>query len=370
MKQLDPLPPRPSEFYIYSNCPASYQLMRASGEEPATTYAFKGTRIHKVLAGHGGMELLDPDESKTFEELWEAFRVALREWRGSDKIDEVWSEEVFPYLSPDGKTIFLGHPDRIIRSGSRLFIVDYKTGYHTLDAITATNCQLRGYVALADANLRGITEITVWIDKPGKRDLPAVFDRGEITRARVWSLDLVQRVADPEVSKQPNKGDWCKYCSGKVICPAWKQEIQNIAASQDVVDIMPDEALALLAPKLDIAAKVIDRLKARLEERVRKHPGAFPGWHFRPGQLRPKIEDAHQAFIALCDVLNADTFMSISKIGIGDLVAAYREQTGCTWEAARYEVEKKLGEALTYIRQKDSLVYELPKPAIEDADGH
>lgn len=362
------LPARGSEFYIYGNCDISYELMRKSGEEPATVYAFKGTKVHRVLAAAGSIGDLDPSESKTFEELWNKFREILRDWRAGAQIDEVWNEQEFVYRI-EGQVLFTGHPDKVIKSQARLFIPDFKTGWHPLDAISATNLQLRSYVALADANIDGIEEITVWIDKPGKTTPPALYNRTAIDAATEWAVDVAKRVTAPG-KKKPLRGPWCQYCSGKVICPLWRDEIQALAASSDeLVDQLPDHQLALIGPKLDIAGKVIARLKARLEERVRENPEFFADWHFEPGRAMPEILSVTEAWLALKDDLDgdADAFMGATQLTIGELVKLYRAKTKTTWKAAREQVDKKLGENLKYERAKPSLVYDPQPRAINTA---
>jgi hypothetical protein len=351
-------PPRASELYIISNCDAAWGLIRKSGEEPATSFAQKGTRIHRVLAASGSMGDLDPDEHKTFEELWNKFREMVRTWREGAPVDNVWNEHEFSFVH-EAQVILTGHPDKVIKSGSKAFIPDFKTGWHTLDAISATNAQLRGYVVLASANIPGLEEITVWIDKPGKTDPPALYDKDAIEAAKEWVIETVNRVTSVEAQLKPTRGEWCQYCAGKVICPLWRGEIEMLAeATNDLVEEMPDHQLALIAPKLDIARKVIDRLKARLESRVRANPNFFADWHFKPGRADPEIQSVEKAWLAMKGTLEAPVFLEATKIGIGKLVELYREATKTTWDDARAAVEKKLGDNLKYSRAKPSLVYD------------
>ena len=43
--------PRASAFYALSNCPASFALSQASGEEPPTPHSDHGTEVHQVISG-------------------------------------------------------------------------------------------------------------------------------------------------------------------------------------------------------------------------------------------------------------------------------------------------------------------------------
>jgi hypothetical protein len=353
---------RASETYIYENCDASYGLMQQAGQEPTSIWADKGTRIHRVLAASQEINAgdLTPDESQIFEDLFAGLRRQLEVWRQGQEIDRSWIEQEFVWRI-SGDVHYVGHPDKVLKSGDRLFIPDFKTSWQPLDGISATNAQLRAYVAIVDANIEDdIREATVWIDKPGRKDAPAVYDREAIQQAKILLRNTAVRVTG-KGEKTTNRGPWCTYCSGKVICPAWHQEIQSFAADIEPIDSLPDQQLAELAPKLDIAAKVIERLKARLEERVKANPEFFSDWRFKSGHLVGKIESVAQAWLSIKSEFDPKTFLELTKLQIGKLTEAYRELHKCSWEDARAALEKKLGNNFKYVRTKDQLVYD-PQP--------
>jgi hypothetical protein len=138
----------------------------------------------------------------------------------------------------------------------------------------------------------------------------------------------------------------------------WRDEIQSFADNPaETIDSLPDQRLAELAPKLDIAARVIERLKARLEERVKANPEAFSDWHFKPGHLVGKIESVSQAWLALKTEFDPKSFLDLTKLQIGKLTDAYRQLHKCSWEEARSGLEKQLGTNFKYVRTKSQLVY-------------
>jgi hypothetical protein len=345
--------------------------MREAGEEPTTIFADKGSRIHRVLAASQeiGPGDLAPDESQIFEDLFAGLRRQIEVWRQGAEIDRSWIEQEFVWrISTDVQ--YVGHPDKVLKSGDRLFIPDFKTGWNPLDAISATNAQLRAYVAIVDANIQDdIREATVWIDKPGRKDAPAVYDRNAIQQAKIVLRNMAVRITG-KGEKVPNRGPWCTYCSGKVICPLWRQEIQTFASDDiEPIDSLPDQQLAELAPKLDIAAKVIERLKARLEERVKANPNAFSDWHFKSGHLVGKIESVAQAWLSIKSEFDPKSFLELTKLHIGKLTDAYRQLHKCTWEEARTAINMKLGDNLKYIRTKSQLVYDPQPHNITDING-
>jgi hypothetical protein len=255
--------PRSSFFYSMDNCDAAFELSQASGEEPSTPYAEKGTRVHAVLAAKMPAKLLDDAEANLAADLGTQQVRLETAWLNGEVAQEVLIEQRL-WLRKGLKPLYSGQPDRVTKSGVRALIPDFKTGWHPLDHIVATNCQLRSYVPLVVEEFSDLEEVTVAIHKPGKRTPPAVFDKEGIVDAREWALDVVAR-ATAKGPKKPTRGPWCTYCSGKVLCPLWRDEIAVRAQQYELaVRDIPDVVLRELAPNLGIAATVIEKLQKRL----------------------------------------------------------------------------------------------------------
>jgi hypothetical protein len=258
----------------------------------------------------------------------------------------------------------------VILSGTRLLIPDFKTGWHPLDHIVATNAQLRSYVPLAvgEIEARGgdlveIEQVTVAIIKPGKKSPPAVFDRQAIHDARVWALDVVDR-ATSKGPKKPNRGPWCTYCSGKVLCPLWRDDILQVAARVDVaVRDIPDLVLRELAPNLSIAATVIEKLQVRLEARVREAPNNFPDWRFDPGEKKRHLEHVAKAAQILIEgeYLTSMQFLDCCSAGITKLEANIKKANDFTNAQTAEVVKKTIGHLIDIRPNRDRLIYD-PKP--------
>ncbi len=187
--------PRSSSFYTYDNCDAAFELSQASGEEPSTPYAEKGTRVHRVLAKNAPKEQLDDAEIDLAADLDVQHRKFLTAWLNGAEIEFELVEERL-WMRKGLKPLYSGQPDRVVLSERRLLIPDFKTGWHPLDHIVATNAQLRSYVPLAVDHFNEmmgiigpIQEVTVAIHKPGKKSPPAVFDAETINDARAWAAN-------------------------------------------------------------------------------------------------------------------------------------------------------------------------------------
>jgi uncharacterized protein DUF2800 len=355
--------PRSSFFYAMDNCEAAYELSVASGEEPPTVYAEKGTAVHRVLARKADPATLEPADADLARDLDEK-RVRMEDkWLDGKQPDEVLIEERL--WMRDGLTpIYSGQPDRVVRFGKRIYIPDFKTGWHPLDHFSATNCQLRSYVPLADEYFDGIEEALVAIIKPGKQSPPALFGPEEIIDARIWAVALANRATKPG-PKTPNKGPWCTYCSGKVLCPLWRAEVLSFAERANlVVSEIPDAALAELAPQLEMAATVIKKLQDRLWGRVQLAPENFPDWRLEPGDKRRSIEnlgELYERVVTRDAALSFDEFLEACKISIGAVEGAIRKNKQYTWAETYEYFARKLGDLITIKPNRSKLIYD-PKP--------
>jgi hypothetical protein len=360
--------PRSSSFYAMDNCEAAYELSVASGEEPPTVFAEKGTAAHKVLARKEDPATLEPADADLVRDLDEKRAKIERRWLLGKEPDEVLIEERL--WMHDGLTpIYSGQPDRIVRLDKRVFIPDFKTGWHPLDHFTATNCQLRSYVPLADEYFDGIEEAQVAIIKPGKQSPPAVFGPEEILNARAWAVEVATR-ATKTGPKKPNKGPWCTYCSGKVLCPLWRAEVLSFAERADlVVSEIPDAALAELAPRLELAATVIEKLRLRLWGRVQLAPGNFPDWRMEPGDKRRNIDDLGTLYdrtVTRDAALSFSEFLEACRISITELERTIRKNKQMTVAETHQYFAQNLFDLIETKPNRSKLVYD-PGPKQIDA---
>jgi hypothetical protein len=365
MNQVDRYP-RGSAFYIYDNCDISFELMQKAGEEPATIYAFKGTRGHAALAGRLAPSALEADEKSTYDTLVERYDTSLRTWLREEPAPHTQLIEHRMWMRAGLRPLYSGQPDKVIIVRERAFIPDFKTGWHPLDAITATNCQLRAYVPLVHQEVEGIEEITVKIVKPGKLSPAAIYDKEAIKDATAWALEVVGRITTP-APKKPNRGPWCEYCSGKVLCPLWKDELHQLSVyDKTIFTEATDTVLREIGPKLDIAAKVIERLKLRLEKRVREEPALFPDWRIEPGDRRRRIVDLVKAYAALSTKgVTPHEFLAGCTGKVVDLETTFRKKNGLKSIDTPREFNKLLGDALVFEPNKDKLVYVPTTPETE-----
>ena len=361
--------PRGSGFYAYSNCTVSFQLSQASGEEPPTEFSDRGTDVH------GGIRERKHDDP----DIWDEAK-ALIDLR-DDRVNR-WSQggkqtivrEKRLWIRQGLKPIYSGQPDEYVVEGRHVFLSDYKTGWHPQDAYAATNCQLRAYVPLIDADLKHeIDDITVAIHKPGAQSPPAIFDREAIDAAYHWAVSVAATATVEGTRKKPNRGPWCKYCAGKVLCPLWREEIMSISElSAAIASDIPDSMLRQIAPRLELAKQVTEKLLERLYDRVKAKPDLFSDWGFKEGQTKRKITDtigAYNGLVAKSKVLSAGEFLACCSASITNIETLVKKHTGLNNLPLKDKVAELLGEALEIKQNKDQLVYE-PKEALLEDELH
>jgi hypothetical protein len=372
VKQLYERYPRSSSFYAYENCEASFELMQAAGEEPPNIFSDRGNEVHALLSGKKDPALAGDAEVELATELDLQDKALAKKLYAGLQVDEEHFEERL-WLRNGLLPIYSGKPDRwrlygASRGAHWVYLADFKSGWHPLDHYVATNCQLRSYVVLLDeASGRTLAQAVVAIHKPGKKSPPAVFDRAELDQARGWALQVVAKVT-AKGPKTPNRGPWCTYCSGKVLCPAWRKEIEMLAPySSAVVADIPDLVLAQMAPHLDLAKTVIEKLMDRLKERVKERPDLFVGWRFAPGEARRSLdparnEDAFEILVTKGADLTFADFLASARMSVTALEASLMKNRHLSKPSATELLNTKLAAVIEKKLPDPHLVYD---PAIQ-----
>jgi hypothetical protein len=357
--------PRSSSFYIFSNCDPSFELQQAAlaaGEEPATVFSDRGNDTHGVLSGRIDPALVDDATVELAAELDTQDKdFAGKLYKKADVNEEKAEERL--WLRNGLLPLYSGQPDRwTLFEGNKVYLRDFKSGWHPLDHYVATNSQLHSYVALLDEHYEHkLDTVIIQIIKPGKKSPPAIFDRDAIHASRMWALAVVDKVTRPG-PKTPTRGPWCTYCAGKSLCPLWAKEIQALAPmiEADVTEI-PDLVLRELAPKLSLAATVIDKLLARLKSRVKARPDLFPDWRFAPGDARRSIKDPARAYSALVDrkhLLDPDAFFASVSVAVTRLESHIAKDQKVTRASAAELMANALGDLMEKVAPEPHLVYD------------
>lgn len=369
--------PRASSFYAYSNCAASFALSLQSGDEPPTPQSDHGTAVHAVISGKVDRGTVEEEVLEEADALKAQKQAFFDQWVGADYAGHV---EERLWMRFGTKLVCSGQPDEWGRSvtarnlpGPVVALSDIKTGWHPFDEIVATNSQIRAYAGLIYQYCgNDIDRLVAAIHKPGHPLSPAIFDRVALEESLKWTAEVATIAIEGLTMSpppKPNRGPWCKYCAGKVLCPLWKDEVMSLSSYADIsVAELPDSQLRAIAPYLDQAAAVVERLQLRLRHRVNARPDFFSDWRLEPGVARRRISDTIAAFKVLCGKdkpLDAGSFLSACRVSVTDLQIMLRKALGITSRAAADYMDKELAEGiLDRTKPEPKLVYdpkELPK---------
>ena len=360
--------PRASGFYAYANCVVSFRLSQAAGPEPSSTDSVFGTSVHAILTGGASPIDFDSSVREMAATLERSYTQSFHAWEKSlpenARLGELYSERRL-YFKRAHFTLASGQPDRFLAASTHhVYLADFKTSWRPIDSYPVTNAQLRVYAALIfDFYRHKIDSLTAAIHKPGSTLPPAFFTKSDLVLATKWVKEITSDSIAPPPDSYPRKGPWCRYCSGKILCPLWQAELTQLSSfALTQLDSLSDQALANLAPRLDLAAKIISRLSERLYDRVAHCPASFPGWSIIQGSFRRKISSPAQAYKHLVKngPLDHDTFLAATRVSISALRSVLSSTLSLSPQAADALLESSLSPdgTLTKTQSPPTLSYD------------
>lgn len=249
------------------NCPGSVALVTKVPPKPSSSYAEEGTFLHecmeRILNGESIDTFKDATEEQINEKLRPAF-AALDEIDPDGKLE--FQTEVHVAFSEPLQEVF-GSCDVVGRRGDTAIILDWKFGSGVwVDA--EENDQLMFYAAAAMHTescrwaFEGVSKIECIIVQP-----PYV-KVWETTPGRIknFERELVRAIHSAMREDAPlKKGDHCRWCAAKAICPLMNGEAKRAVKTQ--LDNLPDLSDALkLADLLEPWIKDVRDLALRAME--------------------------------------------------------------------------------------------------------
>ncbi len=283
--------PSASSAHRYACCPGSFLLEQQVTEpEVSSSDATTGNRIHGRLAGEK-IDLTDDELSLAvkctndeenivqgvFGIIGSADLLPIRErrfWAYDANLARDWS----------------GKPDVVYRKGSRVLIIDYKTGRGAVEHATG-NLQLRALAVLVADHFGDVNEVTVAIIQPlAGPPSRCTYSGEDLDMARVQINELMADVKRPGQPRVPLT-DACKYCRAKPICPEARGVVETLPATVQKESgeiVMSPEQIAAFLDKIPLAEAVIESVRGKAR-RILEAGGAIPGWKLKPGAVRESI---------------------------------------------------------------------------------
>jgi len=274
------------------NCPGSYQLITALPPQPDSTSSF----AEEGTFGHAVMDLIARKRMKApgvrmADEAADLLGVTVYDREVTQKhLDELIYPAIeamealegihgggFKVVAVEAKVRFPGVPafgtvDLILRSNSHILLADYKFGVGVVTAVYADehgermNPQLMFYLAAAQHTLPRL------FTNKRKLGVAIIQPRAEkqLTYAEVqseevlWFIQDVERAVEAALSRDPplNRGEHCKWCPAKTICPKWVGPIKELA----LIGKTPMQRTEMVSKEITPFAEYLSRAKQLTED--------------------------------------------------------------------------------------------------------
>jgi hypothetical protein len=310
-------------------CPGSVQLVAKVPPHLRKTsdYAKRGTALHATMTHllDDSAPSIDSVRGKSFNDYTVtaddidlclrpvlAYVLALLDTPGAEFFLE--HRVIFP-----GITNTFGTCDLIVRIGQTIHMIDLKFGagvrvlalYPDGDE-DILNAQLLFYAAAARHSLpeffAGVDTIVLTILQPVSIETDTeMVSSVAVTQAELDAFVTIYRAACAEaLSPAPRleRGDWCRFCPAKPICPAHTAPLLDLAQfAVPTPGSAPskDAYLQLLADGLNLVDAIKD-LRVALHDQA-KHAlesgDVVPGYALSAGRAERHWQDEHAAFEAL-----------------------------------------------------------------------
>jgi hypothetical protein len=309
------------------HCPASVSLVEKVPAQLRKTsaYAVRGTALHTAMA-------LLIENARSLDDLIGA---TINDYTITADDVENSLRPTYAYLATlldaPGAEFYLeqrvafptipgafGTVDLIIRIGGTLYVVDLKFGqgvrvlalYPDGDE-DVLNAQLLFYAAAARHSFpdffAGVDEIVLTIVQPASIEPDAqMVSSVTVTPTELDAFIAVYRTACEEaLSEAPRleRGDWCRFCAAKPICPAYTGPLLDLAQFVVPTATPPstDAYLQALAAGLDLV-DAIKGIRAALHEQAKRaleQGDDVPGYSLSAGRAERHWRDEDVAIGAL-----------------------------------------------------------------------
>ena len=337
----------PSRLQRIHDCPGSVRMESMCPPVENTPDASEGTMLHKVIAGCGGEEHLDTEQSGAIESCREFMHSLYHEdgtkWYSEFEVDV--QDEHGEILTQGTMDVLLHHADNTAD------IIDWKFGRTPVEE-AANNYQGAAY-ALGVFQLLGVKSVTFHIFQP------RIFAHTQYTFTNPRNIlinirNIINRAKSPELIL--NAGDTaCRYCAAKSICPAFSARFRALEPTQNETSALADPAVLL---DYWNRAQVVERFLKELKEAVTdycKEHGNLGEWYIQERAGRREITNSVELCTRLNSYITAAEWRQCNTVNLGKLTdliveklkaAATANGEKLTTKAAKDKVESIIGDLI------------------------
>lgn len=366
-------------------CEGSWLLEQSFPEPPQNKAAELGTKIHALMAARGDEdyeveenESLSGREEFLLQSLTEHEEKVLGEL-GFDPFDVAGREIPLGYYNEENRLSFTGRPDvfYMSRDGSRLAVVDYKTGMNPVTEIHK-NIQVAVYVVLAyhyavSKGAKKIKSVSGVIIQPLAEKKIAVVDYSlsDIAAAEKTISALADKAKQQGLGRTPGEKQ-CQYCKARAFCPEsiafYGQRVASlpIVPSQDFKKEQLQETivslsggqLAMILDNAKYLLSMISEVTERSRELLQQDPESIPGYSLKEGNSTRKINNVVEVYKKMKSLFDVDPemFLSLCSLGIGNVQDFVKSKLKVSEPVAKVKVNEYFEEAITFGQNKPSVV--------------
>lgn len=298
----------PSHLEQIRLCPGSH-IMQKGIPEKESSWAAEGTLLHNAIANDDFSDLTE--EQKEVVERCIEFISTLSKGEGAS-----WEyEKKLEIKDESGTVITYGYADVIIRSKTKLIVIDWKFGYIPVKTV-AENIQLASYALGALQAYPQYIECECWVFQPRIRNISSYTFRnpGNILTniqhliSQGSSEDLILRPSDSA----------CRYCKARLGCPAFRAKYQRLQASLEGYDLDDEKVLSQLYAASLTVKRHVNEIENALKEYISEH-GRCGGYVFQTQNGAREIKDLNALYDSVKDYITPREFNDACKVSVSKI---------------------------------------------------
>lgn len=248
-------------------------------------------------------------------------------------------------------------------------VIDWKFGRGEVDA-ACDNLQLAAYMAMAEQQF-ALRTVRGVICQPRLHKTSDVYidDAPSFARAIADTVAGIIRACKAEGAKPCPGEEQCKYCRGKVNCPALKAAVRETADLAERVDAaylpadITDNELGELYARSLVAEQFCKAIKDELQFRIKQAGQPVGGWAIRETSGGYELPPADKLFEIVNGVLTAREFCGICKTTMNALQDAFARKAQAIGAVPSVKAGKKMLQDLL----KEELTPKPPRVSIVKA---
>jgi hypothetical protein len=369
---------RASNLYRLSVCPGSHKLeAKVSGQISNTVQAAEGRLLHGYSQNpkldrsflkpnqRDLLKIAEDCRSEIYQKVFKSLNLDVTitpDWKGGNEM-LLWENEI------------PGHCDfwHYSKQAEAVVIIDEKYGWNVVEPATA-NLQLRGYAVGAIAKWDNVSNVFVAIVQPRlpyeQRITMAVYYWEDLVQAE-RELKEIKVLALTDDAPLVAGEEQCRYCTAKLICPAFQKVFQQeivladgsgtVAKRQSTAEALikgcTNEELQKILQAISFSDFIKEQARDEARTRLKLDPDSLSGYLLGRESSVRRIADTKRAvsLLTLRGEISQDDALECCEISIGAVEEKLRNKTNCTWKEAKDRIESTLSPVLEFQQKKQSL---------------